>query len=232
MQVPIALGTQTGGSTIRPGSFNGIYALKPTWNSISREGQKVYSLILDTLGLYARSAADLDLLADIFALRDDERTAFAGVRGASFGVLRGPAWANAGEGTQAALAKAADLLRTHGAVVEDVELPSEFDDIIEQHRIVLQTDGNTAFLPEYRLAREQLGESLQGHVENVNKFTHKQQLAAFDSIGALRPKMDEILGRYAAIVTPSVPDEAPVGLEKTGSAIFCNMWTVSVTPGS
>lgn len=70
-QVPIALGTQTGGSTIRPGSFNGIYALKPTWNSISREGLKVYSLTYDTLGLYARSVEDLKLLAKVFRLEDD-----------------------------------------------------------------------------------------------------------------------------------------------------------------
>ena len=70
MQAPIALGTQTAGSTIRPGSFCGIYAMKPTWGAISREGLKMLALSLDTLGLFARSAEDLDLLADVFALED------------------------------------------------------------------------------------------------------------------------------------------------------------------
>ena len=70
-QAPIGLGTQTGGSVIRPGSYNGIYAYKPTWNSVTREGQKIYALILDTLGFYARSVRDLELIADTFAIFDD-----------------------------------------------------------------------------------------------------------------------------------------------------------------
>lgn len=224
--MPVALGTQTGGSTVRPGSFNGVYAYKPTWNSVSREGQKVYSLILDTLGIFARSVDDLTLLADVFALSDDEDSAFAGVEGARFAVCKTMVWPYAGEGTRDALAKAADLLRAHGAVVEELDLPAEFDNIPEWHRIVLHTDGGTAFLPEHRVQKDALGESLVGHVDNVHRFTRRQQLAAFDGIAGLRPKMDEIAGRYAAVLAPSVPDEAPVGTESTGSAVFCNMWTV------
>ena len=69
-QATIGLGTQTAGSTIRPASYCGIFAMKPTWGAIDREGLKMLSLSLDTLGLFARSADDLDLLADVFALED------------------------------------------------------------------------------------------------------------------------------------------------------------------
>ena len=61
--VPLALGTQTAGSTLRPGSFNGIYAMKPTWNVVPREGAKIYSLTLDTIGWYGRCVDDLSLVA-------------------------------------------------------------------------------------------------------------------------------------------------------------------------
>jgi Asp-tRNA(Asn)/Glu-tRNA(Gln) amidotransferase A subunit family amidase len=226
-QAPIGLGTQTGGSTIRPGSYNGIYALKPTWNSITREGQKIYSLILDTLGLYARSVADLELLADAFAIHDDQPapTDFS-VKGAKFAMLKTMVWPNIGPGGSAAMDKAVSLLRTHGAEVEEIELPENLNQLPAWHATVLNSDGRTAFLPEYSAAKDQLSGQLVGHVENSDKISRKAQIEAFDSISAARPVVDELLGRYAAVLTPSVPDEAPLGIEKTGSAAFCLIWTV------
>lgn len=160
-QAPIGLGTQTGGSTIRPGSYNGIYALKPTWNSITREEQKIYSLILDTLGLYARSVDDLELLAGVFAIHDDNPapTDFA-VRGAKFAMLKTMVWPNIGPGGSSAMDKAVALLRAHGAEVEEIELPKNLDQLPFWHAIVLNSDGRTAFLPEYAMAKDQLSSQL------------------------------------------------------------------------
>ncbi|KAI4924753.1 hypothetical protein J4E85_007870 [Alternaria conjuncta] len=230
-QAPIGLGTQTGGSTIRPGSYNGIYALKPTWNSITREGQKIYSLILDTLGLYARSVADLELLADTFAIHDDAPppTGFT-VKGAKFALLKTMVWPSVGPGTSAALDKAVSLLRAHGAEVEEISLPDDLNDLPAWHAAVLNSDGRTAFLPEYTVAKDKISEQLVGHVENSGNISRKAQLESFDKIAAARPVVDEILGRYAAVLTPSVPDEAPLGIEKTGSAAFCLIWTALHTP--
>jgi NCS1 family nucleobase:cation symporter-1 len=229
-QAPIGLGTQTGGSTIRPGSYNGIYALKPTWNSITREGQKIYSLILDTLGLYARSIADLDLLADTFAIHDDSPAPIDfTVKGAKFAVLKTMVWPSVGPGTTNALSKAVSLLRAHGAEVEEISLPENLDSLPAWHATVLSSEGRTAFLPEYTIAKDKISTQLVGHVENSEKISRKAQLEAFDNIAAARPVVDEILSKYAAVLTPSVPDEAPLGIEKTGSAAFCLIWTVSRT---
>lgn len=227
LQVPIGLGTQTGGSTIRPGSYNGIYAFKPTWNSITREGQKIYSLILDTLGLYARSVADLDLLADVFALADDEPApSNFQVKGSKFAILKSMVWPQIGAGGSAAMENAASLLRAHGAEVEEIEFPEHLNDLPAWHSTVLNADGRTAFLPEYTTAKHNLSDYLVAHVENDTKISRKAQLDAFDNIAAARPMVDGILGKYAAVLTPSVPDEAPLGIEKTGSAAFCLIWTV------
>ncbi|KAF4971220.1 hypothetical protein FSARC_1942 [Fusarium sarcochroum] len=231
-QVPMALGTQTGGSMIRPASFNGVYGFKPTWNSVSREGQKIYALIYDTLGWYARCVEDLVLLADVFALQDDEddSPSFQGIEGARFAICKTSIWPLSGSGTQEALSRAADLLTSRGAIIEEIDLPSEFNNISEWYRILLHSEGRTSFLPEYRVGRDQIGQVLVEHVENKDNFTRKTQLEAFDKMAALRPVFDEIASKYAAVITPSVPDEAPVGLESTGSHVFCSMWSGLHTP--
>ncbi|KAF5983279.1 amidase [Fusarium coicis] len=204
-QAPMALGTQTGGSLIRPASFNGIYR----W--------------------YGRCIKDLVLLANVFALQDnkdeDEDRSFQGIAGARFTICKTSIWPMAGLGTQDALARAADLLRSHGAQVIELELPSTFDDVPEWYRIGLHTEGRTSFLPEYRVRKDQIGQVLIEHVKNSDNFTRKTQLMASDSLAAMRPVFDEIASEYAAIITPSVPDEASVGLESTGSYIFCAMWS-------
>ncbi|GIZ45111.1 hypothetical protein CKM354_000829400 [Cercospora kikuchii] len=230
-QVPIALGTQTGGSTIRPGSYNGIYAFKPTWNAVTREGQKIYSLILDTLGLYARSVEDLELLAEVFAIHDDTpHPKDFTIQGSKFAILRTMVWPKIGPGSAAAMDKAASLLRAHGAEIEEIELPEHLNDLPAWHDIVLRSDGRTAFLPEYAGAKNDLSDELAGHVENREKISRKAQLEAFDRTSAARPVVDAILGQYAAVLTPSVPDEAPLGIEKTGSAAFCLIWTALHVP--
>ncbi|CAF3513433.1 unnamed protein product [Fusarium graminearum] len=232
-QVPIALGTQTGGSLIRPASFNGIYGFKPTWNAVSREGQKIYALMYDTLGWYGRCVEDIILLADVFALEDDEdeESCFQGIEGARFAICKTIVWPMAGPSTQKAISRAEDLLRSHGAIVEELDLPSEFDNLPEWYRIGLHTEGRATFLPEYRVGKNHMGQVLIEHVENVDNFSRKTQLKAFDSMARLRPVFDEIASRYAAVITPSVPDEAPVGIESTGSHIFCSMWSLTATQG-
>lgn len=233
MQAAVGLGTQTGGSTIRPGSYNGIYGFKPTWNAITREGQKVFSLVLDTIGLYARSVEDLELLADLFALQDDEppypETGGKFVfKGAKFGLMKTVMWKdNVQPSTEAAMRRAADLLEAHGAEVEEVELPGDLDQLPDWHQVVFKEDGRTAFLPEYRAARDRLHDQLVGHVENVHRHTHAQHVQALDSMAAARPRVDALLSRYAGVLTPSVPGEAPVGTRSTGSAAFQLIWTVS-----
>ncbi|KAK6948893.1 hypothetical protein Daesc_008964 [Daldinia eschscholtzii] len=231
-QAPIALGSQTGGSTIRPGSFNGIFAFKPTWNAISREGVKIYSLNLDTVGFFARNVEDLQLLADIFALEDDDipRQADFSIKGSKFALLKTMAWPQAGPGTAAALEAGAKLLRDHGAEVEEIELPPEFNRMPEWHGVILDSDARATFLPEYRIAKDKLTSLLVEHVENTSRISRAAQLKAFDGVAALRPVIDKTAGKYTAVLTPSVVDEAPVGIEFTGSPAFNKIWTALHVP--
>lgn len=172
---------------------------------------------------------DLDLLADVFALADDETplsTEFQ-LKGAKFAMLKTMVWSHAGPGTTAAMQTAAHLLRQHGAEVEEIELPPEFDQAPAWHRAVLHSEGRVSFLADYRTDKDKLDQFLVDHVENKHAVTRRQQLDAWDGLAGLRPKIDEIARRYDALVTPSVPDEAPVGQASTGSAVFNSIWTVS-----
>ncbi|KAI1432861.1 amidase [Xylaria sp. CBS 124048] len=230
-QAPIGLGSQTGGSIIRPASFCGVYGFKPTWNAITREGYKIYSLTLDTVGFFARGVEDLGLMADLFSLQDDDKTPdFTTVKGAKFAVVKTVIWPQAGPGTISALEAGVKLLRSHGAEVEEIELPPEFHRVPEWQRILLHSEGRTTFLPEYRIARDQLPPFIVGHVENENHYSRAELLEAYDGLAALRPKMDAFAKEYAAILTPSVIDEAPVGHGSTGLPVFNNMWTALHTP--
>ncbi|KAK3044839.1 hypothetical protein LTS18_000220, partial [Coniosporium uncinatum] len=82
----------------------------------------------------------------------------------------------------------------------------------------------------YHHDKGKLAHFLHGHVENKDKLSRKAQLEAYDGCARLRPIWDDIAGQFDAVITPSVPDEAPVGLESTGDASFCSMWTILHVP--
>ncbi|KAJ7224494.1 amidase [Mycena pura] len=231
LQVPVALGTQTLGSIIRPASFNGIFGFKPTWGAISREGVKICSLNLDTMGFFARSIADLELLADAVQLEDDEKqTVRFKIEGAKFAVCKTHVWSQAGPGTTNAVELAIKLLQEHGASVEELELSEEFTNVTKYSLQAFESDGKTTFTNEYIRAKDKLDPVLVKFVENSSKISHRDHLAALDGLAQLRPKIDIIAGRYDAILTPSTVDEAPTGLSNTGNSAFCGMWTALHVP--
>lgn len=225
-QVPIAIGSQTMGSIIRPASFNGTYGFKPTWNAITREGQKFSALTFDTIGFFTRSVDDIEALMDLFAVQDDEESKFTDVKGSHIAVCKTIQWSQAGQGTVHALEKAVELLKAHGAQVEEVSLGSDFDRVVEWHGKLGQTEGGITFLPEYVASKQDLDDRLAGWVENRENISHRDELEAYDGLSALRPKFDALASRFDAILTPSVVDEAPEGLNNTGSPIFASTWTV------
>ncbi len=120
--VPFAFGTQTGGSHIRPAAFNGIYAIKPTWGIVSREGVRMSSMTLDTVGWYARCVDDLIMVADAFRLPKPAAPFATGPKGLRVGLCRSPVWSAIEPAGEASLLLAAKRLADAGAIVEEYEL--------------------------------------------------------------------------------------------------------------
>ncbi|WP_431285984.1 amidase [Humitalea sp. 24SJ18S-53] len=228
--VPLAFGTQTGGSTIRPGSFCGIYAMKPTHGVVNSEGAKRYSHTLDTIGWYGRAPSDLRLLAEAFRLFGLDVPLGKTVKDLRIGLLRGPNWHLAAPESQAALLLAGKRLADAGVVVEEVTLPAPFDGITEAQRIVLMGEGRGAFLAEYVSAFGKLHADFRSRVENESGITAAMMAGAYDLAGDCRRSFDAIASGYDAVLTPAAPGEAPVGRQDTGNAVFNSMWTLLHVP--
>jgi Asp-tRNA(Asn)/Glu-tRNA(Gln) amidotransferase A subunit family amidase len=229
--VPLALATQTGGSTIRPASFCGVWAIKPTWGLVSTEGCKRYAPTLDTLGWMARSAADLRLLLDVFdAAPPPQPEPPRVLAGSRIAVCRTPMWARAEPSTRQALGDAEVLLQRAGAQVHALELPPAFAALPLLQRRVMHAEGGVSLLNEYRLHGEALEQSLRDHVLNVDGTTPAALCAAWDEAAACRARFDALVAGFDAVLTPSTTGVAPLGLKNTGDLVFNGMWTLLHVP--
>ena len=237
--MPLALGTQTGGSVIRPGSFCGVHALKPTLGLISRAGVTMQSHTLDTVGVYGRSLADLALITDALSQHDpSDAVSYAHVRpslsaalaanGAAppvFAFVKSPAWAFAEDGAKAALEA---MLARFGAAVEAVEIPAL--NAIRHHASVMGAENAHYYGP--LLARQPDGVS-PGLTERLRAGA---QVAGHDYVAALQAReeiyaaVDAVLSRHTALVTLSATGPAPLGLGSTGNPVFNGMWTLLGVP--
>ena len=238
---PIAIGTQTNGSVIRPASFCGVVGYKPTWGLIPRTGVLAQSFHLDTIGTFGRSVADAALLADCLIGHDEGDAAtlpiaHQGLLAAAqseppakprFALVRTPVWDQAEEATREAFANLAAFLGDQG---DPVDLPDNFaDGHVLQRR--LMTAGFAYNLSPYeRRGREQLSRQMQDAIDEGRAVAAHDYLAAVDQIGVLNDGLDEIFERFDAILTPSATGVAPGSLESTGNPVFCTLWTLSGTP--
>ncbi|MDQ0393342.1 amidase [Labrys monachus] len=227
-QVPLALGTQTGGSTMRPASFCGAYALKPTWGTVSREGVKLYSLSLDTVSWYGRSVADLDLVAAVFGI-GAEPVPPPPVAGLRIALCRSPEWQVTEPSMRAAFDRAGRALGELGAGISMLDLPDAFSRLSAAHKVILFSEGRAAFLNLYRNRYDLLHEDFRHRVENRDGFSNEDLVAAYDLSAQCRMAFDGIAADYDAILTPSAPGEAPVGTGP-GNPALNQIWTLLHVP--
>ena len=228
-QATIGLGTQTAGSTIRPASFCGLYAMKPTWNAITREGLKMLAPSLDTLGLFTRSADDLALLADVFAFEDRSPPEPFALRGARIAACRSPNWVKAEPATRDAFERGCSLLREAGATVVPLDLPPAFDALPDHQATVMAAEARVSLLSENQARPDLLHDDLKAMVENRKGITKTMLLDAYDAAAAARPAFDRLAAEFDAVLTPSAVGEAPIGTI-TGDASFNAMWTLLHVP--
>jgi Asp-tRNA(Asn)/Glu-tRNA(Gln) amidotransferase A subunit family amidase len=228
--VPLAFGTQTGGSTIRPASFCGVYAMKPTHGVVNSEGAKRYSHTLDTIGWYGRAPADLRLVAQAFRLFGLETPPGKTPGQLRIGLCRGPNWALAAPESQEALLLAGRRLEAAGIAVEELELAAPFKDVTEAQRIVLMGEGRGAFLQEYLAAHGLLHQDFRDRVENAAGITAAALVAAYDLAAECRKRFDTLFPRFDAVLTPAAVGEAPMGRQDTGNPVFNSMWTLLHVP--
>jgi Asp-tRNA(Asn)/Glu-tRNA(Gln) amidotransferase A subunit family amidase len=215
--VPLALGTQTGGSLIRPASYCGVYAMKPTWNAVSAEGIKLISTTLDTAGWYGRSVADLALVADVFALEDDAPSGFTTLAGTR--ILIDATSYQVEPASSDALAQAAQRLEAAGAVAVRRDLAEIFTPLAGLWEVVSRSEGRTAFLDLARQHPHLLHEEFMRRANNIGGFSRAELLHAYDTAAQCRMQFDRIAREVDAVLTLSAPGEAPQGRTQGDNAL-------------
>ena len=220
--VPIALGTQTGGSTIRPASFCGVAALKPTWGLVPTEGLKPYAPSLDTIAWMARSVDDLERVLRCFQPLGSTPPTPGQLR---IGLYHTPYRDRAEVATRDAISACAQLLEANGHVVEAIAVEDDEARLNDAQNTIMHAEGRLAYLAEYLHWGEALSPRLRDEVENADGITPERLAASYDCLGAMRPRVEARMSGYDAWLTPAVPGEAPHGLAETGDAVFSRLWT-------
>lgn len=228
--VPIAFGTQTSSSTIRPAAFCGVIGYKPTFNLINRAGLKFLSESLDTLGLLTRTVEDAALMVETLAgLPETPFTAVATLK-PRVGFCRTPYWSQADAASQANLERAAQVLAAAGATVSAVDLTSEFSKLAETQITVSAYEFFRALTHERTRFPQLISASLTARIAAGGKVTRSQYEKGLALAERCRQRIADTLRDYDVLLAPSAPGEAPSGLGGTGDPIFGLMWTLLLLP--
>ena len=239
--VPLAIGSQTNGSVIRPASYWGVHGYKPSHGLIPRYRMLRQSGKLDQIGVFARSTEDAALIGETLMAFDDRdpdtrpRARPALVKTAladpplppRFALVKSPVWDSADTDVQEGFAELTEHL---GDRASPVELPDIFRNAVEWHQIIMETDIALSFEREYRAGGDKLSNNLRQMIERGRGYRAVDYNHAAAQIPLLRNALGDICEEYDAVITPAATGEAPAGLESTGSPIFCTLWTLCGCP--
>jgi len=228
--VPVALGTQTTGSTIKPGSFCGVFAYRPTFGELSCAGVKQSAWSLDTLGIYARSVEDLSRYRDALLGRQRE-SELRSVSKPRVAFCRTHKWDEVEPSTRALFEDAALRLRKIGVDVRDVTLPTAFNEMEEAHKWISSYEFTRNYTWEIENHRDKISETLQkGRLKNGLSCSFERYSQAKLHAEQTCKMLDAIFDDYDALLTSPVVGEAPVGFSDTGNSSLCGMWTALHVP--
>ena len=240
--VPLAVGSQTNGSVVRPAAFCGTYGFKPTHGLISRHGVLRQSSTLDQIGVFARTVEDVALICEQIVGHDAHDSATGPPRARipfvriaaeeppfppRIAFVKTPLWDQTEAETREAFAELVAHLGTHA---EEFALGDSARAALEWHRTIMEAEMAAAYVVEYDRGRDQLSESLRGQLERGRAITAFDYQTALARIPRLVEALDQLFERYDAILTPSAAGTAPRGLESTGSPMFCTLWTLAGMP--
>lgn len=240
--VPLALGSQTNGSTIRPAAYCGVIGFKPTHGLISRHGTLTISRTLDHVGLFANSVEDIALLVGQIAGYDENdpdtrlraHLPFAVITAEEpplppmFAFIKTPHWQCADEETREGFA---EIIEHLGSQVEEVELFPSAGDAWQWHQTIMSAEMAHNLEREWGIGGARLSEQLRAQIERGREVRAAEYLDALGRIKLVNDSFIELFEqRYDAILTPAAPSAAPKGLASTGDPSFCTLWTFCGMP--
>jgi amidase len=227
--VPLAIGTQTGGSVQRPASYCGIVGYKPTFGLINPQGVKPAAESLDTLGLMARTVEDVELSARVLTNSAPLSWLSAGAP-IRIGVCRTYAWDTAENATQHAVENGAQRLAKAGYAVTELNLPPQFSDLVGTREVINDFERARGMAYEWQCHRQQISEGLAKSISNGIAMRRERYIDALKRVDGCRRLLRDVFADVDVLLTPSAQGEAPLGLHYSGDHRFQSIWTQLRTP--
>ena len=238
---PLSIGSQTGGSVIRPASYCGVVGYKPTYGLISRNGVLKTSEKLDQIGIFARSVEDVAVLAKVIIKKDnyDTATVHYSTEHMLDEVKKGPLFDPKfifykTESWKLIEKKSRDafeyFIKSFKNNIEVFDTPSYFKDIHKYHQIIHETDLANNFAIYYKKHKKKLSKYMQDAISKGNNHSAKEYAEAIDFMKRSYESYQEVFEDYHGVLSPSSPGVAPKGLKSTGTAEFNKVWSYMGTP--
>ena len=227
--LPVAFGTQTGGSVLRPSSYCGIIGYKPSFDTFSLTGVYPAAESLDTLGLHARSLDDIELATSALLMRPHALVPDL-PRPPVVGLCKTTMWDAAQPESREAVENAAAAMKAAGAQIRDFELPEEFDWLGDLRGIINGRERAVVMADEWARNRDGLSDQMQKIIQDGLDTDHRDYVDAMYLMETCRARTTQAFEGCDVLLTPAVDGEAPVGLDETGSPRFQALWTMLHTP--
>lgn len=243
--VPVALGTQTNGSVIRPAAFCGVVGFKPSSGLISRAGIQAFSPTLDHVGVFTRSVRDAAMVSCCLAGYDEadpsgvcapqvlckpNQSLPALVTPPRFAVVRSPVWERAESAQREDFDRVVALLGGQGASIQSVELPAAFSEAHALHRTIMAGEGARQFRGLQVGHRDDLSAQFNALIDDGLEIPEQALEDALARRLLLSSELHKLLRQYDALLTPPACGEAPLTLASTGDPTFCTIWTLIGVP--
>jgi amidase len=227
--VPIAIGTQTTGSTIRPASFCGVFGYRPTYGEHRMHGVMEASGSLDTLGILARSVSDIALYRDVLLGIPPEP--MPQVARPHFALCRSHVWNDFEPVTRTLVENAAFRLARAGARVTELTLPAEFELLNDAHRSISSFEFARTFTWEIENHWDEISDTLRGgRLQDGLRGTFQRYIEAKQLAEECRTRLDALMGGIDALLTPAAFGEAPVGMPAFAGVPLFQIWTTLHVP--
>ena len=228
--VPVALGTQTAGSVIRPAAFCGVLGYKASFGELSLSGVRPFAESLDTLGILARSIADIALLRNVLMGFPDQAPAPALPAAPTLGLCRTAQWNLADACVHDDIEAAAERFRRAGARVCDIELPAHFAGLIDAQKTIMAYEAARNFLFETTRHAERLSEALRTLTDLGWRTPRNAYGDARRLVTSAQRELGAVLAGCEALIAPATLGEAPPAAAGTGDPVMNRMWTALHVP--
>jgi len=227
---PVALGSQTAASVIRPATFCGVFGYKASFGELSLSGIRPFAESLDTLGILARSVADIALVRDVLMGFPDAAPMVPLAAPPTLGLCRTAQWGLAEACVQRAVEDSAQRLRHAGAAVRDVELPPPFAALIDAQKTMMAYEAARNYVFESTRHANLVSDAFRALIEAGARTPHADYVDARRRVHDAREALGAVFVGCDALIVPAAAGEAPLAASGTGDPVMSRMWTALHVP--